>query len=290
MRLTVTDYATLGKTIKAFAANDGLNMLFIVGRHGQAKTRHIQDAIGPRSLWFEGQVSAFGLYRELYFNAHTEFVVMDDVNTVRNDDNLVRLMKCLCQTEPIKEVAWHTTNHLMMAEDIPQHFKTRARVCFIVNEGRNANPHFAALMDRGLVIHFTPSPQTVLAEAKKWFKSKDVIKFVEQHIRYIPVLSMRDMLHAEKMRQHKLEWQKALAESLGIKDLLVVERLLNDRGYATDEKRIKAFADETGLSRTTWFQLAKRLREIPRKDSPRIVLSMDGILKPSRKARKKVAI
>lgn len=286
MKYTVHDYKTLQKTITAFTKYEKLNMLFIVGSHGQGKTTHIENALGgDRTLWMEGQVSAFGLYRELWQNLrHTKYIVLDDVNTVRKDEQLVRLLKCLCQTRRYKNVAWHTTNHTMLAEDIPPSYTTDARVCFIVNEGKSRNKDFEALADRGLTINFKPAPKTILDESRKWFKDKTVIKFVEDHMKYIASLSMRDMEHASGMRQCGLDWKKELSESLHIKELLLVEELLNDRHYPTDEKRIKKFGDETGLSRTTWFQLAKQVKALPAKDKPKIRLSLDGLIKPKRKA------
>lgn len=284
MQIDIDNYKELETAIKAFSRKNGLNMLFIVGRQGQSKTQRIKAALGDNSLWMEGQVTAFGLYIALYQDmmtkrGNTEFVVLDDVNTVRNDDHLVRLLKCLCQTDDVKNVAWHTTNHKLEAENIPQSYSTKARVCFIVNEGSTKNPHFAALADRGVVIHFAPPPEEVLRECRKWFKDKVIIKFVEDHMKYINHLSMRDMIHASKCRETGMEWKKGLAKSFDMKALNVVDRLLNESKYTTDEKRIKAFADETGLSRTTWFQLTKKLKGLDKKESPRMVLSMDGILK-----------
>ena len=47
------------------------------------------------------------MYAKLYRH-RDEFVVIDDVDALYADRSGVRLLKCLCQTEEEKAVAWHS--------------------------------------------------------------------------------------------------------------------------------------------------------------------------------------
>ena len=47
------------------------------------------------------------MYVKLYRH-RDEFVVIDDVDALYADRSGVRLLKCLCQTEEEKAVAWHS--------------------------------------------------------------------------------------------------------------------------------------------------------------------------------------
>ena len=60
-----------------------------------------------KACWIEGNATPFGMYAKLYRH-RDEFVVIDDVDALYADRSGVRLLKCLCQTEEEKAVAWHS--------------------------------------------------------------------------------------------------------------------------------------------------------------------------------------
>ena len=64
-----------------------------------------------------------------------QFVAIDDVDALYADRSGVRLLKCLCQTEEEKTVAWHSDAKSLERQGIPREFVTRSRVAII------ANPH-----------------------------------------------------------------------------------------------------------------------------------------------------
>ena len=59
------------------------------------------------ACWIEGNATPFGMYAKLYRH-RDQFVVIDDVDALYADRSGVRLLKCLCQTEEEKAVAWHS--------------------------------------------------------------------------------------------------------------------------------------------------------------------------------------
>ena len=68
----------------------------------------MREVLGEgQACWIEGNATPFGMYAKLYRHKD-EFVVIDDVDALYADRSGVRLLKCLCQTEEEKAVAWHS--------------------------------------------------------------------------------------------------------------------------------------------------------------------------------------
>ena len=154
--ILLSSYQQLDRFVRAFA--DGqLNLLFLLGRPGVQKSRIVQAAVGARAGWIDGSATAFGLYCQLYRH-RDELVVLDDVDGLYRDRAAVRLLKCVCQTEPIKRVAWHSDAATLRREGIPRSFETRSRLAIIANELRTPNVNVRAVQDRGHIIVFEPSP------------------------------------------------------------------------------------------------------------------------------------
>ena len=123
--------------------------------------------------WIEGNATPFGMYAKLYRH-RDQFVVIDDVDALYADRSGVRLLKCLCQTEEEKVIAWHSDARSL---DPPtaslREFTTKSRVVIISNDWQTLNKNVAALQDRGHVILFQPSALEVHAQAGKWFDDEE---------------------------------------------------------------------------------------------------------------------
>src|SRR4051812_49314968 len=104
--MTVKRYQDLTPYIQAFV--DGhLGLLMIVGTAGLQKSVLVRDTVGPAVCWLTGHVTAFRLYCAAYHHRGRPLVV-DDVDDLYADPAAVRILKCLCQTDPAKKVAWHS--------------------------------------------------------------------------------------------------------------------------------------------------------------------------------------
>jgi hypothetical protein len=57
-----------------------------------------------QDLWIAGSATALGIYQELWKHRGRP-VVIDDVDALQTARAAIRLLKCLCQTDPIKTVA-----------------------------------------------------------------------------------------------------------------------------------------------------------------------------------------
>ncbi|MCI0460006.1 MAG: hypothetical protein L0Z62_23895, partial [Gemmataceae bacterium] len=123
--LYLTTYAKLHGYVRAFAQGH-LNLVILVGERGLAKSRTVRAVLGNNSCWIEGNATPFGMYEKLYRH-RDQFVVIDDVDSLYADRSGVRLLKCLCQTEVEKTVAWHSDARRLEKHGIPREFLTTSR-------------------------------------------------------------------------------------------------------------------------------------------------------------------
>ena len=152
--LHLTTYKRLGQYLIAFAQGH-FHLLILVGAGGLAKSRSVRAVLSGTGCWIEGNATPFGMYAKLYRHKD-EFVVIDDVDAIYADRSGVRLLKCLCQTEEEKAVAWHSDARSLERQGIPREFTTKSRVVIISNDWQTLNKNVAALQDRGHVLLFQP--------------------------------------------------------------------------------------------------------------------------------------
>ena len=170
--LHLTSYERLEQYLRAFAEGH-FGLLILVGDGGLAKSRSVQAVLNGRACWIEGNASPFGMYVKLYRH-RDQFVVIDDVDALYADRSGVRLLKCLCQTEEEKSVAWHSDTHSLEPQGIPREFTTKSRVVIISNDWKTLNKNVAALQDRGHVLLFQPDAAEVHRKAGTWFDDPEI--------------------------------------------------------------------------------------------------------------------
>ena len=130
--LRVTTYERLKEYLGAFARGH-FHLLILVGSGGLAKSRSVRAVLDGKGCWIEGNATPFGMYVKL-FRHRDEFVVIDDVDALYADRSGVRLLKCLCQTEEEKAVAWHSDARSLERQRIPREFTTKSRFVIISND------------------------------------------------------------------------------------------------------------------------------------------------------------
>jgi hypothetical protein len=170
--LTVVTYERLEVYLRAFAQGH-FHLLVLVGTGGLGKSRAVRAALGGQGCWIEGNATPFGMYAKLY-ECRDAFVVIDDVDALHADRDGIRLLKCLCQTEEAKTVAWHSDARGLERRGLPREFTTRSRVAIIANDWRTLNKNVAALQDRGHVLLFEPGAAEVHRQAGEWFDDQEI--------------------------------------------------------------------------------------------------------------------
>ena len=259
--LLVTTYRDLQQYAAAFARGN-LNLLIVCGAPGLAKSRTLHAALGPKGCWIEGNATAFGIYGELYRHRHQP-VVIDDVDSIYQEPAGIRLLKALCQTEPVKTVAWLSDARSLEREGIPRRFSTRSPLALLANRWPTSHANLAAVEDRGLLISFEPCVLEVHGQTAAWFWDQEIFDWVAGHMHLLGQASMRLYVLAWQLKQAGLDWKGYVLKRCLAGPALLVAQVKADPRYATEAERVKAFVAAGGGCRATYFNHAKQLSAGP---------------------------
>lgn len=260
--ISVATYAELDRYIHK-VIDGSLYVLLLLGRPGTGKTERVRGAVhehcGDKALYVEGHAQPFGIYRELWEH-RDQPVILDDLDRLYANPDSVRLLKPLCESKPIKRVAWRTR----VTDDddtLPREFETKSPVVLVANEWKTVNANVQALEDRAIIIHFEPDNVAVHQEVAQWCMDDIVYEFVGRHLHLVSHVSMRWYAKAARLREAGFtNWQESLLQMMcGDRTLAIVASVVSDPALGTEGERIAAFQSSTGLSRATYFRLKKRL-------------------------------
>jgi hypothetical protein len=256
--LQQSSYARLEGYLRAFASGH-FHLLILVGAGGLAKSRSVRSALGGQGCWIEGNATPFGMYAKLYKHRDA-FVVIDDVDGLYADRSGVRLLKCLCQTEEEKAIAWHSDARSLERQGIPREFTTKSRVVIIANDWKTLNKNVAALQDRGHVLHFQPSAAEVHAQAGKWFEDPEIYAWFGANLHRVREPSLRHYVRAKELKAAGMDWTSILpAEEENPRARLAAE-LLASTEHTTTAARVKAFVEKGGGCRATFFNYRRKVK------------------------------
>ena len=213
-----------------------------------------------KACWIEGNATPFGMYAKLYRH-RDQFVVIDDVDALYADRSGVRLLKCLCQTEVEKAVAWHSDARSLERQRIPREFTTKSRVVIISNnDWQTFNKNVAALQDRGHVLLFQPGAAEVHQKAGAWFDDEEIYEWFAKNLHRVREPSLRHYVRAKELKAAGTDWTAVLvAEDQNPRARLAGE-LLARPAYDSTAARVKAFAQQGGGCRATFFNYRRRLQ------------------------------
>ena len=256
--IRLSTYGDLEKIIHAFARGD-LNLLILLGGPGLGKSRVVHQATAAQACcWLEGNTSPFGLYCQLWRNQNRP-LVLDDLDGLYASRDGIRLLKCLTQTEPHKNVSWHTDAATLQRQEIPREFRTTTRVAIITNEWKTLNRNVAALEDRGHVVLFEPSSLEVHERTASWFWDQEIFDFAGERLHLIEEPSMRHYVAAWELKQAGMDWRSLVLSRCLSGGALLVAQLKANPSYTSEAERVRAFIANGGGSRSTYFNLAKKL-------------------------------
>ena len=255
--IPVRTYAELERYVRAFSARH-LNLLIVLGGPGLAKSQTVRRVL-PDACWIEGNATAFGVYTAAWQH-RDRVMVLDDVDSLYAARSAVRLLKCLCQTDPVKRVSWQTASTALDKQDIPRAFETLSRVLIIANEWRELDRNVTAVQDRGHVIRFEPTAEEVHREVRTWFDDKEIYDWFGRHLSLVVTPSMRQYVRAAELKAAGLDWRSmVLQEALPATTSLVAQIKFNTR-FTSEADRVREFMRQGGGCRATYFNHVKRLR------------------------------
>jgi hypothetical protein len=252
----ISTYVELARHTRAFAQGH-FSLLIVLGAPGLGKSHCLRTAMGDGAYWIDGNVSPFGLYGAAYEHRNRP-LVLDDVDGLYADRTAVRLLKCLCQSDPIKFVSWHTKATAQGI--IPSRFSTTSPVVIIANEWKSLNANVSALEDRGHILLFEPSTAEVHGHAATWFRDQEILAFVSNHLHLIERPSLRMYTQAAESKAAGLDWTEDILSRSLTGTALKVALLRADTSYRSEEDRVRAFVAAGLGCRATYFNYARLLR------------------------------
>jgi len=267
--LRLATYAELDAYVRAFAAGH-LHLLLLFGPPGVGKSRCLHQALDGRAGWLSGQATPLGIYLQA-FAYRNQPLVLDDVDGLYADRSGIRLLKALCQSEPVKTLGWHTATPILGLRKVPPQFRTTSRVALIGNDWKTLNADVAALEDRGHVLVFEPTALEVHRQAAAWFWDQEIFDFVAAQLHLLAPPSLRVYHQAWELKQASLDWRRAVLSRCLAGPALLVARLQADPTYASEAARVRAFVAAGAGCRATYYQHARQLR--PLADVPKVTLA-----------------
>jgi hypothetical protein len=255
--LHVSTYDRLEAYLRAFAGGH-FGLLILVGAGGLAKSRSVRAALNGQACWIEGNATPFGMYVKLYQH-RDQFVVIDDVDALYADRSGVRLLKCLCQTEEAKAVAWHSDARSLERQGIPREFTTKSRVVIVANDWKTLNRNVAALQDRGHVLLFEPGAAEVHRQAGTWFDDPEIYQWFAQNLHRVREPSMRHYVRARELKAAGMDWTEVLAAETENRRERLAAELLASAAYASTTERVQAFVTQGGGCRATFFNYRRKI-------------------------------
>src|SRR5262249_5898975 len=162
------------------------------------------------------------------------------------DRSGVRLLKCLCQTEEEKAVAWHSDAKSLERQGIPREFTTRSRVVIISNDWRTLDKNVAALQDRGHVLFFEPGAAEVHRKAGTFFDDAEIYEWFAQNLHRVREPSLRHYVRAKELKAAGMDWTEVLAAEGENRRARLVRELLESSAYESTAARVEAFVEQGG--------------------------------------------
>ena len=264
----IQKFSELYEFARAFA-DEHLGLLILLGDPGLGKSRVLEAAVGNKACWINGTATAFGIYMQAY-EFRDRPIVLDDVDSLYRDRRAVRLLKVLCQTDPVKTLTWTSNASALQIRKIPQRFKTHSHVAIIANDWKSLDADVKALDDRAHVLVFNPSPLEIHRQAAKWYGDPEIFAFVGQHLHNIEQHSFRTYVKASELKRAGLNWRNVVLTRAWAGTTLAVARLQADPHFQTTETRVTEFIEAGHGCRATYFKHLQRLA--PAEDIPEIEL------------------
>jgi hypothetical protein len=255
--LRLSTYAELNEYVRAFAAGH-LHLLLLFGPPGVGKSRCLRQALDDRAGWLSGQATPLGIYLQAY-EFRNRPLILDDVDGLYADRSGVRLLKALCQSEPVKTLGWHTATPILELRDVPQQFTTTSRVALVGNLWKSLSADVAALEDRGHVLVFEPTALEVHRQAAGWFWDQEIFDFVAAQLHLMAQHSLRTYRQAWELKRAGLDWRRAVLSRCLTGPALLVARLKADPSYPSQAARVRAFLASGGGCRASYYHHAGKL-------------------------------
>ena len=149
--------------------------------------------------------------------------------------------------------------HSLERQGIPREFTTKSRVVIISNDWKTLNKNVAALQDRGHVVLFQPSAAEVHAQAGRWFDDQEIYEWFATNLHRVREPSLRHYVRAKELKAAGMDWTEVLAAEAENPRARLAAELLASTAYGSTTARVKAFVEQGGGCRATFFNYRRYL-------------------------------
>ncbi len=265
MELKVTTYGELEERVDSFF--DGvLDLLVIRGPTSTGKTYHIRERTSNgEGTYLNGSLSPLETYKTLYHSMDVP-IVLDDMEELMRSRRRRTILKNLADTYEVKTLSWRSSTPRL--EGVPETFNTTSNVCIVCNELNTKGLNEEALVSRGLVLDFWPSDEEladrmeIVAKEYECGLSLDeryeVFRFIREWMPFSSEANLRTLVIGLRLRDGGRDWRDTLTRGMDVDvRLVLVKDLLAEHDRVGDAAA--AFAEETGLTVRTFYNLKKKL-------------------------------
>jgi len=158
-----------------------------------------------------------------------------------------------------KSVAWHSDARSLERQGIPREVTTKSRVVIISNDWKTLNRNVAALQDRGHVLLFQPSAAEVHKRAGTWFDDPEIYKWFAANLHRVREPSLRHYVRARELKAAGMDWTEVLAVEAENPRARLADELLASAAYGSTADRVRAFVEQGGGCRATFFNHRRKL-------------------------------
>jgi hypothetical protein len=117
----------------------------------------------------------------------------------------------------------------------------------------------AALQDRGHVLFFEPGAAEVHHRAGTWFDDPEIYEWFGRNLHRVREPSLRHYVRARELKVAGMDWTDVLAAEADNRRARLVAELLASAAHATTAARVRAFVEQGGGCRATFFNYRRKL-------------------------------
>ena len=121
------------------------------------------------------------------------------------------------------------------------------------------NKNVAALQDRGHVLLFEPGAAEVHSQAGKWFDDQEIYEWFASNLHRVREPSLRHYVRAKELKAAGMDWTQVLAAEDENPRARLAAELLASTTYGSTTARVRAFVEQGGGCRATFFNYRRKL-------------------------------
>jgi hypothetical protein len=264
----IRTYAEYGNLIDGFFRGC-YQLLFIVGRPGLAKSYEIEQRLGQAGHLIKGWAAPLQAYIEAY-RYRNQPLIFDDAEVLWKRPGGRILIRSLTEHRPRKHIQWRSTAKELTKARVPQSFYTTSKIAILANRfAFGSEEEREAVLDRGHLVLFDPLPLEVHQRVGDWFWCQEIYDYIGARLHMLDSPSMRTYLKAWERQQAGGNWKKLIGDVFCHNNAtLLVQALESDPDCGVVDDRVRKFIDQTGLSRATYFNIKRELKNNDQLASP----------------------